>query len=170
MALLPILQFPDPRLHTVAKPVAQVDDRIRQLVDDMLETMYEAKGVGLAATQINVHERVVVIDTSEERNDPLVLINPEIIWASDEMIVWEEGCLSVPTIYDKVDRHAKVRIRALNRDGETYEFEGEELLAVCVQHELDHLAGKVFVEYLSPLKRNRIKTKLVKRQREEQGA
>jgi len=170
MALLPILQYPDPRLHTVAKPVAQVDDRIRQLVDDMLETMYDAKGVGLAATQINVHERVVVIDTSEERNDPLVLINPEIIWASDEMIVWEEGCLSVPAIYDKVDRHAKVRVRALNRDGETYEFEGEELLAVCVQHELDHLAGKVFVEYLSPLKRNRIKTKLVKRQREEQGA
>ena len=170
MALLPILQYPDPRLHTVAKPVAQVDDRIRQLVDDMLETMYDAKGVGLAATQINVHERVVVIDTSEERNDPLVLINPEIIWASDEMIVWEEGCLSVPTIYDKVDRHAKVRVRALNRDGETYEFEGEELLGVCVQHELDHLSGKVFVEYLSPLKRNRIKTKLVKRQREEQGA
>ena len=170
MALLPILQYPDPRLHTVAQPVAQVDERIRQLVDDMLETMYEAKGVGLAATQINVHERVVVIDTSEERNDPLVLINPEIIWASDEMIVWEEGCLSVPTIYDKVDRHAKVRVRALNRDGETYEFEGEELLAVCVQHELDHLAGKVFVDHLSPLKRNRIKTKLVKRQREEQGA
>ena len=166
MALLPILQYPDPRLHTVAKPVAQVDDRIRQLVDDMLETMYDAKGVGLAATQINVHERVVVIDTSEERNDPLVLINPEIIWASDEMIVWEEGCLSVPTIYDKVDRHAKVRVRALNRDGEAYEFEGEELLAVCVQHELDHLAGKVFVEYLSPLKRNRIKTKLVKSRRE----
>ncbi|MFY9811947.1 peptide deformylase [Aquabacterium sp.] len=170
MALLPILQYPDPRLHTVAKPVAQVDDRIRQLVDDMLETMYDAKGVGLAATQINVHERVVVIDTSEERNDPLVLINPEIIWTSDEMIVWEEGCLSVPTIYDKVDRHARVRVRALNRDGEPYEFEGEELLGVCVQHELDHLRGKVFVEYLSPLKRNRIKTKLVKRQRDEQGA
>ncbi len=170
MALLPSLQYPDPRLHTVAKPVAQVDDRIRQLVDDMLETMYDAKGVGLAATQINVHERVVVIDTSEERNDPLVLINPEIIWTSDEMIVWEEGCLSVPTIYDKVDRHARVRVRALNRDGEPYEFEGEELLGVCVQHELDHLSGKVFVEYLSPLKRNRIKTKLVKRQRDEQGA
>jgi peptide deformylase len=170
MALLPILQYPDPRLHTVAKPVAQVDDRIRQLVDDMLETMYDAKGVGLAATQINVHERVVVIDTSEERNDPLVLINPEIIWTSDEMIVWEEGCLSVPTIYDKVDRHARVRVRAINRDGEPYEFEGEELLGVCVQHELDHLSGKVFVEYLSPLKRNRIKTKLVKRQRDEQGA
>jgi peptide deformylase len=170
MALLPILQYPDPRLHTVAKPVAQVDARIRQLVDDMLATMYDAKGVGLAATQINVHERVVVIDTSEERNDPLVLINPEITWASDEMIVWEEGCLSVPTIYDKVERHARVRVRALNRDGETYEFEGEELLAVCVQHELDHLSGKVFVEYLSPLKRNRIKTKLVKRQRDEQDA
>ncbi|TXJ02617.1 MAG: peptide deformylase [Aquabacterium sp.] len=170
MATLPILSYPDPRLHTVAKPVTQVDARIAKLAADMLETMYAAKGVGLAATQINVHERVVVIDTSEERNDPLVLINPEIIWASDEMIVWEEGCLSVPTIYDKVDRHAKVRVRALNRDGETYEFEGEELLAVCVQHELDHLAGKVFVEYLSPLKRNRIKTKLVKRQRDEQGA
>ena len=170
MALLPILQYPDPRLHTVAKPVAMVDDRIRQLVDDMLDTMYDAKGVGLAATQVDVHERVVVIDTSEERNAPLVLINPEITWTSDEMIVWEEGCLSVPTIYDKVDRHARVRVRALNRDGETYEFEGDELLAVCVQHELDHLSGKVFVEYLSPLKRNRIKTKLVKRQRDEQGA
>ena len=165
MALLPILQYPDPRLHTVAKPVAQVDDRIRQLVDDMLATMYDAKGVGLAATQINVHERVVVIDTSEERNDPLVLINPEIIWTSDEMIVWEEGCLSVPTIYDKVDRHARVRVRALNRDGEPYEFEGEELLGVCVQHELDHLSGKVFVEYLSPLKQQRLKSKAKKRQR-----
>lgn len=170
MATLTILRYPDPRLHKIARPVAVVDARIRQLVDDMLETMYDAKGVGLAATQINVHERVVVIDTSEERNDPLVLINPEIIWTSDEMIVWEEGCLSVPTIYDKVDRHARVRVRALNRDGEPYEFEGEELLGVCVQHELDHLSGKVFVEYLSPLKRNRIKTKLVKRQRDEQGA
>ncbi len=167
MALLPILTYPDPRLHTVAKPVAQIDDRIRQLVDDMLETMYDAKGVGLAATQVNVHERVVVIDTSEERNDPLVLINPEIVAASDEMIVWEEGCLSVPTVYDKVDRHARVKVRATNRDGQVYEFEGDELLAVCVQHELDHLAGKVFVEYLSPLKRNRIKTKLVKRARDD---
>lgn len=169
MALLPILKFPDPRLHTVAKPVAQVDDRVRQLVDDMLETMYDAKGVGLAATQVDVHERVVVIDTSEERNQPMVLINPEIIQASDEMIVWEEGCLSVPTIYDKVDRHARVRVRATNRDGEVYEFDADELLAVCVQHELDHLMGKVFVEYLSPLKRNRIKIKLVKQQREERA-
>jgi peptide deformylase len=167
MALLSILRYPDPRLHTVAKPVAEVNDGVRQLVDDMLETMYDAKGVGLAATQVDVHQRVVVIDTSEERNDPRVLINPEIIAASDEMIVWEEGCLSVPTVYDKVDRHARVRVRALNRDGQSYEFDADELLAVCVQHELDHLLGKVFVEYLSPLKRNRIKTKLVKRAKED---
>ncbi|TXH43963.1 MAG: peptide deformylase [Burkholderiaceae bacterium] len=166
MAQLNILRFPDPRLHTVAKPVAAVDERVRQLVDDMLETMYAAQGVGLAATQVDVHERVVVIDTSEERNDPRVLINPEIVWASDEMIVWEEGCLSVPQIYDKVDRHEKVRVAALNRDGQRHEFEADGLLAVCVQHELDHLLGKVFVEYLSPLKRNRIKTKLAKRDRE----
>ena len=168
MALLSILRYPDPRLHTVAKPVAEVNDGVRQLVDDMLETMYDAKGVGLAATQVDVHQRVVVIDTSEERNDPRVLINPEIIAASDEMIVWEEGCLSVPTVYDKVDRHARVRVRALNRDGQSYEFDADELLAVCVQHELDHLLGKVFVEYLSPLKRNRIKTKLVKRARDDE--
>ena len=167
MALLHILQYPDARLNKVAKPIAQVDDRVRQLVADMLETMYEAKGVGLAATQVDVHERLVVIDTSEDRNDPLVLINPEIIKVSDEMIVWEEGCLSVPTIYDQVDRHARVRVRALNRDGHAYEFDAEELLAVCVQHELDHLLGKVFVEYLSPLKRNRIRTKMQKRARED---
>jgi peptide deformylase len=167
MALLTILCYPDRRLHTVAKPVSEVNERIRQLVDDMLETMYEAKGVGLAATQVDVHERVVVIDTSKERNDPRVLINPEIIAASDEMIVWEEGCLSVPAFYDKVDRHARVRVRALNRDGQPHEFEADELLGVCVQHELDHLLGKVFVEYLSPLKRNRIKAKLVKRAKEE---
>ncbi|HEX5357354.1 MAG TPA: peptide deformylase [Aquabacterium sp.] len=171
MALLPILQYPDTRLHTVAKPVAQVDDRIRQLVDDMLETMYEAKGVGLAATQVNVHERLVVIDTSEERNKPLVLINPEITWASDDMLVWEEGCLSVPTIYDKVERHVRVKVRALNRDGQPFEFEtDDDLLSVCVQHELDHLLGKVFVEYLSPLKRNRIKTKMQKKARDERDA
>jgi len=169
MALLPILSYPDPRLHKVAKPVAQVDARIQALVDDMLQTMYEAKGVGLAATQVDVHERVVVIDTSEERNEPRVLINPEITWRSDEMLVWEEGCLSVPTIYDKVERHARVKVRALDREGKTYEFEADEdLLAVCVQHELDHLVGKVFVEYLSPLKRNRIKTKMQKRARDEE--
>ena len=169
MALLPILNYPDPRLHKVAKPVAQVDQRIQTLVDDMLETMYDAKGVGLAATQVDVHERIVVIDTSEERNDPRVLINPEITWRSTEMIVWEEGCLSVPTIYDKVERHAQVRVLALNRDGQSYEFHADELLGVCVQHELDHLLGKVFVEYLSPLKRNRIKTKLQKRARDEEA-
>jgi peptide deformylase len=168
MALLPILQYPDPRLHKVAKPVAQVDEGIRQLVDDMIETMYEAKGVGLAATQVDQHIRLVVIDTSEERNQPLVLINPEIIAASKELIIWEEGCLSVPTIYDKVERHERVRVRATGRDGQPFEFDADELLAVCVQHELDHLLGKVFVEYLSPLKRNRIKTKMVKRIRDEQ--
>ncbi|MDI1260032.1 peptide deformylase [Aquabacterium sp.] len=167
MALLPILCYPDARLHKVARPIATVDDRVRQLVDDMLETMYDAKGVGLAATQVDVHERLVVIDTSEERDDPRVLINPEIIRASDEMIIWEEGCLSVPAIYDKVERHAQVRVRALNRDGQTYEFDADELLAVCVQHELDHLMGKVFVEYLSPLKRNRIKTKMQKRGKDD---
>lgn len=169
MALLPILQYPDPNLHKVAKEVAHVDDNIRQLVDDMLDTMYAAKGVGLAATQVDVHQRVVVIDTSEERNEPRVLINPEIIWRSDEMIIWEEGCLSVATIYDKVERHAQVRVRGLNRDGQAHEFDAEDLLAVCVQHELDHLMGKVFVEHLSPLKRNRIRSKIVKRAREEQG-
>jgi peptide deformylase len=170
MALLPILQYPDPRLHTVAKPIAQVDDRVRQLVDDMLETMYEAKGVGLAATQVDVHERLVVIDTSEERNKPLVLINPHIIAASEEMLVWEEGCLSVPTIYDKVERHVQVRVRAQDRNGEHFEFDTEDdLTSVCVQHELDHLLGKVFVEYLSPLKRNRIRTKMQKRARDEQA-
>lgn len=171
MALLPILQYPDPRLHTVAKEVPVVDDRIRQLVDDMLETMYAAKGVGLAATQVDVHERVVVIDTSEDRNEPRVLINPQITWRSDDKIVWEEGCLSVATIYDKVERNARVRVKALNRDGQPYEFEADtDLLAVCVQHELDHLLGKVFVEYLSPLKRNRIRTKILKRSREEEQA
>jgi len=169
MALLPILQYPDPRLHKVAQEVPQVDDDIRQLVDDMLDTMYAAKGVGLAATQVDVHHRVVVIDTSEERNQPRVLINPEIIWRSEEKIIWEEGCLSVATIYDKVERHAQVRVRALNRDGQPHEFDAEELLAVCVQHELDHLMGKVFVEHLSPLKRNRIRSKIVKRNRDEAG-
>ena len=168
MARLPILRFPDPRLHTVAKPVAEVDARIRQLVDDMLETMYAAEGVGLAATQVDVHERVVVIDVSDKRNEPRVLINPELVWASPLMAEGEEGCLSVPQTYDKVQRHAQVRVRALNREGQSYEFDADGLLAVCVQHEMDHLMGKVFVEYLSPLKRERIKTKMIKRSREEQ--
>ena len=166
MALLPILRYPDPRLHKVAKPVAEVDDRIRQLVRDMAETMYAAPGVGLAATQVDVHERVIVIDVSENGDDLRVLINPEIIWKSDELQVYEEGCLSVPGIYDQVERAARIRVRALNEKGETYEFDADGLLAVCVQHEMDHLMGKVFVEYLSPLKQNRIRTKLRKQERE----
>lgn len=168
MPKLDILRYPDPRLHTIAKPVAQVDDRIRQLVDDMLETMYAADGVGLAATQVDVHERVIVIDTSEGRDVPRVLINPELVQRSEEMTLGDEGCLSVPTVYDKVPRHARVRVRALNRAGESYEFDAEGLLSVCVQHEMDHLMGKVFVEYLSPLKRDRIKTKMLKKTRDEQ--
>jgi peptide deformylase len=162
MALLNILSFPDPRLHTVAKPVVTVDARIRSLVADMAETMYEAPGVGLAATQVDVHERVIVIDVSEKKNDLLVLINPQLVWASDDRKVWEEGCLSVPGFYDDVERAARVRVRALGLDGKPFELDAEGLLAVCVQHEMDHLLGKVFVEYLSPLKRNRIKSKLLK--------
>lgn len=166
MALLPILHYPDPRLHKVAKPVEVVDDRIRELVRNMAETMYAAPGVGLAATQVDVHERVVVIDVSEESNQLLVLINPEITWKSDEQQVYEEGCLSVPGVYDEVKRAARIHVKALNEKGETFEFDAEGLLAVCVQHELDHLLGKVFVEYLSPLKRNRIKTKMLKARRD----
>jgi peptide deformylase len=166
MALLPILCYPDPRLHTVAKPVQEVDARIRTLVQDMLETMYEANGIGLAATQVDVHERLVVIDTSEERNQPLVLINPEIVWASEETQIGDEGCLSVPGIYDGVERSSAIRVRALDADGQSREISAEGILAVCIQHEMDHLLGKVFVEYLSPLKRNRIKSKMLKARRE----
>ncbi|MGJ7519431.1 peptide deformylase [Variovorax sp. LT1P1] len=168
MATRTILSFPDPRLHTVAKPVQGVDARIKALVADMLDTMYDAKGIGLAATQIDVHERLVVIDVSEERDEPIVLINPEIVWASDEKVLNEEGCLSVPGIYDGVERSTAVRVTALDVDGNPQTIEADGLLAVCIQHELDHLLGKVFVEYLSPLKRNRIKSKLLKLQREEQ--
>ena len=167
MALLPILCYPDPRLHKVAKPVHSVDDRLRALIDDMLETMYDAKGIGLAATQIDVHERLVVVDVSEERNQPLVLVNPEITWMSDERVKGEEGCLSVPGIYDGVERATNIKVTALGRDGQSQNLEAEGLLAVCIQHELDHLMGKVFVEYLSPLKQGRIKTKLVKAQKAE---
>jgi peptide deformylase len=166
MALLPILCYPDPRLHTVAKPVREVDARIRGLVADMLETMYDANGIGLAATQVDVHERVVVIDVSEERNQPLVLINPEITWASEEVQVGDEGCLSVPGIYDGVERSTSIRVRAIDGDGKERELAAEGMLAVCIQHEMDHLKGKVFVEYLSPLKRNRIKTKMLKARRD----
>ncbi|QMV72051.1 peptide deformylase [Comamonas piscis] len=167
MSILPILCYPDPRLHKVAKPVAVVDDRIRTLVQDMLATMYDASGIGLAATQIDVHERVVVIDVSEERNEPMTIINPEILWASDEKQVGDEGCLSVPGIYDGVERSVAVKIKALDENGNSREIDAEGLLAICIQHEMDHLLGKVFVEYLSPLKRNRIKSKLVKQQKRE---
>ena len=167
MALLTILRYPDPRLHTVAQPVAQVDDAVRQLADDMLATMYEAEGVGLAATQVDRHVRLVVMDTSEGRDQPIVLINPEITARSAELVRGDEGCLSVPTIYDEVERHARVTVRALDRQGQPFEFEAEGLAAVCVQHELDHLLGKVFVEYLSPLKRERIKVKMLKKTRDE---
>ena len=167
MAKRTILSFPDPRLHTVAKPVQGVDARIRTLVADMLETMYDASGIGLAATQVDVHERLVVIDVSEDRDQPLVLINPEIVWASPERVLNEEGCLSVPGIYDGVERSTAVRVTALDLQGEPRTIEAEGLLAICIQHELDHLLGKVFVEYLSPLKRNRIKSKLLTQQRED---
>ncbi len=167
MALLPILQFPDPRLHIVARPfAAPIDARARTLIADLLETMYDAKGIGLAATQVDVHERLVVIDISETRDQPLVLINPEIVWASAQTTLNEEGCLSVPGIYDGIERADAVRVRALDAEGKERTIEADGLLAVCIQHEMDHLLGKVFVEYLSPLKRNRIKTRLVKARRE----
>lgn len=161
MALLDILHFPDERLRTRARPVEQVDDRIRQLVDDMFETMYEAPGIGLAATQVNVHERVIVIDVSLEKDQPLVLINPEIL-AKDGVEEREEGCLSVPGVYETVQRADHIKVRALDRDGNTFELETGDLLAVCIQHEMDHLDGKLFVDYLSTLKRQRIKKKLEK--------
>ncbi len=166
MALLPILCYPDPKLHTVAKPVQQVDARIKTLIEDMRETMYDANGIGLAATQVDVHEQLVVIDVSEQRNEPLVLINPEITWASAEKQVSDEGCLSVPGIYDGVERSLAIKVSALDGEGRQRTIEAEGVLAVCIQHEMDHLLGKVFVEYLSPLKRNRIKTKMLKSRRE----
>ncbi len=168
MALLTILCYPDPKLHKVAKPVQAVDARIKALVPDMLETMYEAKGIGLAATQVDVHVRLIVIDVSEERNQPLVLINPEITWTSAATHLNEEGCLSVPGIYDGVQRFDEIRVTALDREAKTITVEADGLLSVCIQHEMDHLIGKVFVEYLSPLKRNRIKKKMLKAQREDQ--
>ena len=165
MARLPILHYPDPRLHTVAKPVQAVDARIRTLVDDMAETMYAAPGIGLAATQVDVHERVVVIDISDTHTDLRVFINPEIV-AQSGRAEGEEGCLSVPGVFDRVTRAERVTVRALDRDGKPFELEAEGLLAVCIQHELDHLQGKVFVDYLSMLKRSRIRTRLQKQARE----
>jgi peptide deformylase len=170
MALLPILKFPDPRLHKVAQAVVTVDDRVRRLADDMLQTMYDAEGVGLAATQVDVHERIIVMDTSDTRDQPVVLINPELVRRSEAMSFRDEGCLSVPATYDKVARHEQVTVRALDRSGQPFEIQCEGLAAVCVQHEMDHLIGRVFVEYLSPLKRDRIRSKMLKRAREEQRA
>lgn len=166
MALLNILTYPDPRLNKVAKPVKQIDERIRTLVADMLETMYEAKGVGLAATQVDVHERLLVMDVSEERDEPLVVINPRVVWTSDEVVLGDEGCLSVPGFSGDVERYAEIHVEYQNEIGDTHKLEATELLAVCVQHEMDHLIGKVYVEYLSPLKRGRIRTKLIKEAKE----
>lgn len=168
MSILNILRYPDPRLHKVAKPVTVFDERLKKLVADMAETMYDAPGVGLAASQVDVHEQVVVIDTSETNKELRVFVNPEIIWASEEKKVYDEGCLSVPGIYDGVERPAEVKVRAHDADGQVFELHADGLLAVCVQHEMDHLKGKVFVEYLSPLKRNRIKTKMIKEERDAQ--
>jgi len=164
MALLDILHFPDPRLRTQAKPVEQVDDRLRQLIDDMFETMYQAPGIGLAATQVNIHKRVIVIDTSQEQDQPLVLINPE-IFDRDGVEEMDEGCLSVPGIYDRVQRAERIKVRAKGRDGKSFEMDADGLLAVCIQHEIDHLDGKLFVDYLSQLKRQRIRKKLEKQRR-----
>jgi len=169
MALLNVLCYPDPRLHKVAKPVAQVDARIKKIVADMADTMYEAPGVGLAATQVDIHERIVVIDVSDEQNELMVFINPEIVWASAETKSWREGCLSVPEFYDEVERPTEIRVKALNVDGKEFEINANGLLAVCLQHELDHLQGKVFVEYLSSLKRTRISQKMKKRAKELVG-
>ena len=166
MALLPVLCYPDPRLHKVAKPVALVDARIKKIVADMADTMYDAPGVGLAATQVDIHERIVVIDVSDDQNELMVFINPEIIWASPETKSWREGCLSVPEYYDEVNRPSEIRVKALDIDGKEFELDADGLLAVCLQHELDHLQGKVFVEYLSILKRTRISQKMKKRANE----
>jgi peptide deformylase len=168
MTQLTILRYPDPRLHTIAKPVTAVDARVRQLVADMFDTMYDAAGIGLAATQVNVHERLIVIDISENHDQPLVLINPEITWYSPEKRIGDEGCLSVPGIYDGVERSIGIKVQAMDLDGKLQTHSAEGMLAVCIQHEMDHLLGKVFVEYLSPLKRNRIKTKMIKQKKDEE--
>ena len=168
MSILNILRYPDPRLHKIAKPITVFDKRLQQLIADMAETMYDAPGVGLAASQVDVHEQLVVIDISESNDALLVMINPEIIWASPTLSVYDEGCLSVPGVYDGVERPSEVRVKALDAHGQPFELQADGLLAVCIQHEMDHLLGKVFVEYLSPLKRTRIKTKMLKEEREEQ--
>ena len=166
MAKLPILHFPDPRLRTKAKPVLAVDDNIRRLANDMLETMYDAPGIGLAASQVNHHIRLLVIDITEEKNQPMVFINPVITPLTTETIPYEEGCLSVPSVYDFVERYSRVAVTALNEHGKSFSLEADGLLAVCLQHEQDHLDGKLFVDYLSTLKRQRIKAKLLKQQKQ----
>ncbi|MEE3241262.1 MAG: peptide deformylase [Pseudomonadota bacterium] len=165
MAILDILEFPDPLLRTVAKPVQKVDDKIQRLIDNMLETMYEARGIGLAATQVNVHRQVIVIDLSEQKDSPLVLINPSFEVLDDELFDYQEGCLSVPGFFEEVSRPAHIKLKALGRDGKLFELVPDGLLAVCIQHEIDHLKGKLFVDHLSALKRNRIKQKIKKDRR-----
>ena len=169
MSILNILEYPDPRLRKKAAPVAQVDDDLRKTIDDMFETMYNAPGIGLAATQVNVHQRLLVLDVSEDKSQPMVFINPEITVLDPEPLGHEEGCLSVPGYYELVERPRRVHIKALNRNGDPFEMEAEGLLAVCVQHETDHLDGKLFVDYLSSLKRQRIKRKLEKEQRQQKS-
>jgi len=170
MALLPILHYPDPRLRTVARPVTQFDESLHTLIMDMLQTMYAAPGIGLAATQVNVHLQVIVMDLTEDRSDPLVLINPEILSQSADLKRYQEGCLSVPGLYEEIDRPDVIEVRAYRADGEPFELRADGLLSVCIQHEMDHLMGKVFVEHLSPLKRNRAVQKLRKRRRERADA
>lgn len=165
MAILDILEFPDPRLRTRAKPISELGEHHRRLIDDMFETMYEAPGIGLAATQVNVHERLLVLDISEDRDQPLVFINPEVTVLDPETGEYDEGCLSVPGFYETVSRPRRVRIEALDRDGKAFTLEAEGLLAICIQHEIDHLDGKLFVDYLSALKRTRIRKKLEKQHR-----
>jgi len=167
MSILTILEFPDPRLRTVAKPVENVDQRVRTLIDDMFETMYDAPGIGLAATQVDVHEQVIVMDISEDNSQPLVFINPSVEILGSDQQDYQEGCLSVPGFYEKVSRPAQVRVRALDKEGKPFTLEPDGLLAVCIQHEMDHLNGKLFVDYLSGLKRQRIKSKLEKLHRKQ---
>ena len=169
MTVLTVLHYPDPRLHKVAKPVAVVDERVRKIVADMAQTMYAAPGVGLAATQVDIHERIIVIDVSDEQNQLMVFINPELVWASAEKKAWREGCLSVPEYYDEVERPDQILVKALDLNGKPFEIKTDGLLSVCLQHEMDHLLGKVFVEYLSFLKRNRISLKMKKRAKELVG-
>ncbi|GKX50642.1 peptide deformylase [Budvicia aquatica] len=169
MAVLPVLHFPDERLRTKAKPVAEVTPEIQRIVDDMLETMYAEEGIGLAATQVNIHQRIIVIDVSEERDRHYVIINPEVLEKSGETGI-EEGCLSIPESRGFVPRAEKIKIRALDRDGKAYEIEADDLLAICIQHEMDHLEGKLFVDYLSPLKRQRIRQKLEKMAKQDARA